>query len=67
MSLALSPGESTFELVLVYPTLHHLILLYPMDAAALLRLQGADGSAYLEMGQTKVIAIVKGPREVTRR
>ena len=29
--------------------------------------QGADGSAYLEMGQTKVIAIVNGPREVTRR
>ncbi|CAN0568761.1 unnamed protein product [Ectocarpus sp. 12 AP-2014] len=29
--------------------------------------QGADGSAYLEMGQTKIIAIVKGPREVTRR
>ncbi|CAM9919647.1 unnamed protein product [Ascophyllum nodosum] len=29
--------------------------------------KGADGSAYLEMGQTKVIAIVKGPREVTRR
>ncbi|CAM9516801.1 unnamed protein product [Discosporangium mesarthrocarpum] len=29
--------------------------------------KGADGSAYLEMGQTKVIAIVKGPREVNRR
>lgn len=29
--------------------------------------KGADGSAYLEMGQTKVIAMVKGPREVTRR
>lgn len=29
--------------------------------------QGADGSAYLEMGQTKIIAIVKGPREVTRK
>ncbi|CAM9869715.1 unnamed protein product [Ectocarpus fasciculatus] len=29
--------------------------------------KGADGSAYLEMGQTKIIAIVKGPREVTRR
>ncbi|KAG5175397.1 ribosomal protein S5 domain 2-type protein [Tribonema minus] len=30
-------------------------------------LREADGSAYLEMGQTKVIAIVKGPHEVSRR
>lgn len=27
----------------------------------------ADGSAYLEQGQTKVLAIVHGPHEVTRR
>jgi exosome complex component RRP41 len=28
---------------------------------------GVDGSAYLEMGQTKVLAIVKGPHEMQRR
>lgn len=57
------------DLYLYTTDCHFLILLCTFCAALYLSiaLKGADGSAYLEMGQTKVIAIVKGPREVTRR